>query len=141
MTIAALNSFFISFKVVKYVQNFQRVEVFSKTLHTGSTRNIYFTLIIFMLLLGFALCYSVVFGRRIRKAHDLISAFLELFNWMIGDFEGVEEVLQYNPVAGGLFFIVFMVGFYFVNVNMFLATMLNTYGEEVGKRDIQTVKD
>merc|ERR1719329_819005 len=68
LEVAALNSFFISIKVVKYVGlvGHPRVKVFTETLRVGLERNAKFTLIILLLLTGFALFFMIIFGPAVE---------------------------------------------------------------------------
>merc|ERR1719204_76599 len=64
---------------------------------------------------------------------------MTLFNWMLGRFD-LAVLMMYSPFLTIFFFIFFMTVFYFVAVNMYLATMMNTYSETVGKMDIEEVR-
>eukprot|EP00928_Gymnodinium_smaydae_P005980 TRINITY_DN12077_c0_g3_i1.p1 TRINITY_DN12077_c0_g3~~TRINITY_DN12077_c0_g3_i1.p1 ORF type:complete len:1726 (-),score=379.63 TRINITY_DN12077_c0_g3_i1:166-5343(-) len=139
MTIAAMNSFFISIKVVKYVAEVSSIRVFSGTLHFGKERIIYFTIVISMMLFGFALFYSNLYGHMVTELRSPFESFMTLFEWMIGRFE-LGPLMMYSPLITIFSFMFFMTGFYFVAVNMYLATMMNTYSETVGKMDIATVR-
>jgi hypothetical protein len=135
LTIAALNSFFLAIKVVKYVSSFKPLQPFYTTICEGMSQNIFFMIIILLLLFGFAVFLNVVLGSVIPEVSSLTGAFRTLFYWMLGIFD-MGPYLAANKIFSIFFFIVVMLIFYFIATNMFLATMLNKYAERVGK--IQT---
>jgi len=92
-------------------------------------------LIITLGLFGFALFFHIVFGPYVKKMSSLTITCLTLFEWMCGKFE-IDELLDKSEFIAMVFFVMFMVIFYFICTNMFLATMLNRYSETVGKMDV-----
>jgi len=136
LMMAACNSFFICIKVVKYVAGMKTVLVFSGTFRTGQERNIYFSVIIAMLLTGFSLFANIIFGTRVPKFNSLLGSMMTLFEFIIGEYD-LDPLLEVNQFTATIFFVIFMTIFYFISVNMFLATMLNTYSETVGAMDIK----
>jgi len=139
MVLGALNSFFISVKVVKYVGNSRSVRPFSFTLKTGRERNISFATIMLLGMIGFAMFFHIIFGHSVLGYETFPSALLTIFNWIVGVYD-VRPLFEVDPFLGLLFFLIFMIAFYFVAVNMFLATMINTYGACVGQMDLERAK-
>eukprot|EP00929_Paragymnodinium_shiwhaense_P119873 TRINITY_DN91784_c0_g1_i1.p1 TRINITY_DN91784_c0_g1~~TRINITY_DN91784_c0_g1_i1.p1 ORF type:complete len:1763 (-),score=337.97 TRINITY_DN91784_c0_g1_i1:482-5770(-) len=140
LTIAALNSFFISIKVVKYVGNQGDVRVFSSTLATGTERMFWFTVIIGMVLVGFALCLTILFGTSVPSFRSPVSSATTLFKWVVGTYD-INPLINFSPFLAVITFVVFMMFFYFIAVNMYLAAMMNTYSEELGKIDIRRKRE
>jgi len=136
LALAALNSFFISIKVVKYTGEIPAVKPFVVTLDDGKERNFFFALIIFLLLFGFAIFFHVVFGTTVASLNTEPGSMITLIEWMMGDYD-LQPLIKVSPMIAIIFFVVFMVVFYFVAVNMFLATMINKYCDSVGMLDIR----
>mmetsp|Transcript_22037 Transcript_22037/g.48940 ORF Transcript_22037/g.48940 Transcript_22037/m.48940 type:complete len:1773 (+) Transcript_22037:56-5374(+) len=135
LTIAALNSFFISIKVVKYVANLEVVRVFSKTLTLGMKRTGYFVCVLVTLSFGWALFFNVLYGKYERDLADLLSACVTLVNWLLG-VDAPNNILRIAPIAL-IWWAMYMMFFYFIMTNMFLATMINRYADTEGKIDIE----
>eukprot|EP00930_Biecheleria_cincta_P070370 TRINITY_DN58004_c0_g1_i1.p1 TRINITY_DN58004_c0_g1~~TRINITY_DN58004_c0_g1_i1.p1 ORF type:complete len:1631 (-),score=287.31 TRINITY_DN58004_c0_g1_i1:88-4980(-) len=142
MTFSALNSLFISIKLIKIVNRFQRVSVFSETLGNGKTRNFYFLVVIQVMLNGFGLALMVLFGTMSSALGSVTGMAGTMCTWICGDFYGLEDqMLTQDPIMATLFFVVFMVIFRFTATNMFLATQLNTFAALVGDRSVQELRD
>lgn len=142
LTCAGLNSFFIAIKTVKYVGMLPKVQVFSKTMAEGKVRITYFLVIILMQMLGFALFISVIFGptKGDNSLDHPISAALALFDWIVGT-PDLQDYIRRNAVVAVITFVLYMLQFYFISLQLFLATMLNTYATEMGKKDKKREKD
>lgn len=141
LTIAAMNSFLLSFKVVKYVTQIKALgfDRFNNTLSAALSQNVFFVIILSLLLSGFSVFYHIVFGAVDMNAGTIPDSFAALFYWMLGLFD-LRDALKVSPFLATLFFCVFMVVFYFISLNIFLCTMLNTYSEKVGEEDVKKSK-
>lgn len=135
LTMSALNTFFISVKVVKYVGIFSRIKPFSITLKRGLMRNVCFAAVLGMIMLGFAFFFNMIFGQTMDGLDSPMTSLRTLFYWLIGTYD-LEPMLAIYPAVALLSFLMYMMGFYFIGLNMFLATMLNTYSDKVGENDI-----
>lgn len=142
LTTSGLNSFFIAIKTVKYVGMLEAVKVFSFTLARGKTRITYFLIINLMMMLGFALFVSVVFGPTSgnNSLNSPPLAALTLFGWIVGN-PDLTPFIKYNTLVAVITFVAFMVLFYFISLQLFLATMLNTYAKEMGVKDKKKEKE
>jgi len=139
LSLAALNSLFISIRVVKVVNKFELVHVFSQTLGNAKGRNAYFIVVIFELLCGFAFAMMLIFGVTVEGFSDPINTLGTLCYWLAGEFD-LQPLLDANSTLAVVFFVAFIVVFRFICVNMFLATQLNSFAELVGKMDIEKAK-
>eukprot|EP00927_Polykrikos_kofoidii_P015684 TRINITY_DN17007_c0_g1_i1.p1 TRINITY_DN17007_c0_g1~~TRINITY_DN17007_c0_g1_i1.p1 ORF type:complete len:1457 (+),score=287.55 TRINITY_DN17007_c0_g1_i1:398-4372(+) len=136
LQVAALNTFFISIKVVKYVGQFEIVKIFSSTLEQGKTRILNFTVIISMLLVGSSVFVHITFGSMVPQASTLHSTVLFLLKWMFMDFD-LTAMMNKNETFTIFIFVLFMMFFYFIVFNLYLATMMNTYSKQEGDGDIR----
>lgn len=135
LNLAAINAFFIAVKVVKYANNVKAFKIYASTLAEGSERMMYFASVILLLLVGWSLFFMVLFGVYDESVADMFSAITTCFTWMLGDFD-LERMLAAREIPCIIFFLLFEVMMYFICINMFLATMLNTYSETVGKLEV-----
>lgn len=141
MTFSALNSVFISIKLIKIVNRFSMVSVFSETLGNGKERNFYFMLVIQVMLNGYGLAMMVLFGTMSSAFGSTIAMLGTMCTWVCGDFQGLDgQVLPQDPILATLFFAAFMLIFRFSATNMFLATQLNTFASLVGERAVEELK-
>jgi len=138
LTVAALNSFFISIKVVKYVAQLSFVQVFSNTFADGMKRTFYFLCVLITLTIGWALFFSVLYGKYERNLSDIFSAMVTMVDWLLG-VSFPENVLRIAPLSL-IWWTLYMMIFYFIMTNMFLATMMNRYAETEGKKDIERTR-
>jgi hypothetical protein len=139
LTFAALNSFFISIKVLKYVNRIPVVKVFSGALATAAPRIIAFTMVILLLLVGFALLFHVQFGVVVPSFGSPLKAVFTLFVYMLGVFD-LAPLIKADMLSIP-FFIVFMMLFYFIFINMYLATMMTKYSKTVGEIEVKRVEE
>jgi hypothetical protein len=140
MMIASLNSFFISIKVLKYIGDnpaLPRITPLAGTLGAAGEGIMNFTTMIFILLVGFACNSYVLFGTSVESFGSFERSMVTLFLYITGNFE---IVTPSDPVVGVLnyfLFIVFMVFFYLIFVNLFLATMMANYAKTVSTNDVR----
>jgi len=139
LLMTALNSFFISIKVVKYFGKIGRIKPFSVTLGQGMARNTAFAFAMLMGMVGFSFFFHIIFGHVALGFETFSQTLLTIFNWIVGDYD-LTELFEVHFSMAFISFLLYMVAFYFIAVNMFLATMLNTYSTQVGKLDIKSAK-
>jgi len=137
--IAGLNSFFIAIKVGKYVGRLDRVKPFSHTLNTGMGRNFAFAFSMMMGMVGFSFFFFLVFGHQASGFNTFSQTLFTIFDWIVGNYD-LTGLFEVHFEVAFVFFVIYMVAFYVIGVNMFLATMLNTYSEQVGNLDIERAK-
>lgn len=135
LSIAALNSFFISIRVVKHVNQNSAFKVYSGTLSSGLIRQAYFFFVILLLMAGWALFFMILFGNVDERLSGLLQSFESLFMWILGNFFMGNMLAENKPIAI-VSFIFYQILMNFVAINMFLATMLNTYAGTVGQNEI-----
>ncbi|KAI3355890.1 hypothetical protein L3Q82_004434 [Scortum barcoo] len=88
-----------------------------------------FLLVIVIMFLAYSIACNVIYGWKISSYRTLTDAFLTIINFQIGIFN-YDEVLDCNPLLGGLLFgscIVFMT---FVVLNLLLSVIIVAFNEE-----------
>eukprot|EP00392_Amoebophrya_sp_AT5.2_P001310 g1312.t1 len=83
-----------------------------------------FTLVLLMLLLGFAILFHIQFGTRLEAFASPFRSVLSLFRFMIGDVFALQELLAAKYAFTYMLFWVFQVSFFFVLSKQFLAVMV-----------------
>lgn len=134
LTVSGINNFLIAIKTSKYVGQMKAVSIFSSTLDSGKSRNVYFAVVNMLLMCGFALFFHIIFGKSVHEVATWSQSIYTLFKWMVGDYDLMPYLKQNQPLAA-FFFLAFMTIFYYIATNMFLATMLSVYCDTVGKED------
>eukprot|EP00397_Hematodinium_sp_SG-2012_P002015 GEMP01002021.1.p1 GENE.GEMP01002021.1~~GEMP01002021.1.p1 ORF type:complete len:1462 (+),score=214.31 GEMP01002021.1:120-4505(+) len=139
-TVASINCFFVSIKVAKYLAMVPQVSVLSGTLSRASPLILNFSVIIFFLLFGFSVIFHVEFGVLMADFGTPPDSWITLFRFMLGEFQQLGEMIESSSLAM-LYFIIYMLLFYFIFVNMYLATMISSYAHSVSQNDYaQAVK-
>merc|ERR1719321_1673511 len=139
MTLASVNSFFILVKVLKYFGKLSPVQPLSGALAEAAGGIMNFTIMMAVLMAGFACNTHVLFGTSFAQFGTFSDAYMTLFRYVIGDFD-TDELSKANPSLFIPIFIAFMVFFYLIFVNLYLATMMANYAKTVSKIDIERVK-
>ena len=80
------------------------------------------------LLLGFVVMAYVIFGTRLEHFRALNIAFMKLFVMMLGSIN-YYELEEASPTVAPIFFFSYMILFFFIILNMFLAIVMATYAE------------
>jgi hypothetical protein len=81
----------------------------------------------------------VLFGTTFQQFGTFATAYMTLFRYVIGDFD-TDELVATSWLAIPLF-VLFMLLFYLIFVNLYLATMMANYANTVSEMDIERVKD
>jgi hypothetical protein len=140
LNLGALNAFFIAVKVVKYANTINAFRRYGGTLAEGATRMAIFASVIGILLIGWSLFFHILFGIYDNTLATPLSSTATCFLWILGDFD-LTPALEGREAAAIVGFLLFEIMMTFVMLNMFLATMINTYAATVGKLEILSEKE
>ncbi|CAD7929194.1 unnamed protein product [Amoebophrya sp. A25] len=97
----------------------------------ASTALVCFTLFCFILFLGFVNFSNIQFGGLIPNFGTQSGAFIELFSMMGGKIEVYDVLVELYPVRGRIFFLIFVLLFYFILVNLNNAILNAAYVDAV----------
>lgn len=139
--LSAINSFLGCIKLAKYASSRKAFEIFAMVLATGQGRNLHFLLIIAVGLLSYAFAHVVLFGCRVEEFSNGADAVVQQWRWLIGQTGITDHFYASKPVATLVTFITFEIIFNLISLNMFLATQLNTYTEEVGQLEKKRLRE
>merc|ERR1719162_2810878 len=113
--IGAMNSMFLTIKVIKYIREYDFFYVTAQTFQKSFPWFMIFSLILGLQMLGFAFLFHVEFGGFIAEFGSPIVSLVTLFKFLLGDFEPLlVRMLTRSFSLTFISFILFMSFFYFV---------------------------
>lgn len=132
-TINAFNAVFIWAKVVKYVGFMPYIKTLLVTLQTCWQQYLSFLSMFSFIFFGFVIAYTIGFGETIRDLSGLGSTAVYLARSFLGDIDLTAIYLE-APVFGATLILFFMLGIYFLMMNVFFAILLTALDEARGKK-------
>jgi len=132
-TINAFNSVLIWTKVVKYVGFMPYVKTLLTTLETCSSQYLSFLFMFLVIFLAFVIAYTVGFGETIRDLSGVGSTSVYLARSFLGDID-LTPVYHEAPFFGAILILFFMLGIYFLMMNVFFAIILSALDEAKDKK-------
>lgn len=92
----------------------------------------------FNMLMGFVLMAYIVFGADLEDFRNVGQSFIKLFTMLLGSID-YYELEPVAPEVAPIFFFGYLVLFYFIILNMFLAIVMATYGFIQEKKGLDTL--
>merc|ERR1711990_939760 len=132
-TINAFNSVLIWTKVVKYVGFMPYVKTLLTTLETCWKQYLSFLFMFLVIFLAFVIAYTVGFGETIRDLSGVGSTSVYLARSFLGDID-LTPVYHEAPFFGAILILFFMLGIYFLMMNVFFAIILSALDEAKDKK-------
>jgi len=132
-TINAFNSVLIWTKVVKYVGFMPYVKTLLTTLETCWRQYLSFLFMFLVIFLAFVIAYTIGFGETIRDLSGIGSTSVYLARSFLGDID-LTPVYHEAPVFGAILILFFMLGIYFLMMNVFFAIILSALDEAKDKK-------
>jgi hypothetical protein len=132
-TINAFNSVLIWIKVVKYVGFMPYVKTLLTTLETCWRQYLSFLFMFLVIFLAFVIAYTVGFGETIRDLSGIGSTSVYLARSFLGDID-LTPVYHEAPFFGAILILFFMLGIYFLMMNVFFAIILSALDEAKDKK-------
>ena len=114
-----------------------------KVLSVSAKDILYFTLMLFTLLAGFAMMSLQLFGPSIYEYSTIVTSVVQLLRVLLGEFD-VEAMQQAAPLLGVGFFFIYIVVMFLIMMNIFLAilgeayTVVRSENDEVLKSQVKT---
>lgn len=122
----AFNAVLCFIKVFKYLRANKKLGQFTDTLAAASAEMVVLCVIIFIVVIGYAVAFHMAFGHTLVEYKDLPESIFSLFRSTLGDFD-LESLREVNRYLGPLLFVSFMILMFFVIVSMFLSIVDNSY--------------
>lgn len=114
------------FKMLKYAQLNVAMGMLWKVLSVSAKDILYFTLMLFTLLAGFAMMSLQLFGPSIYEYSTIVTSVVQLLRVLLGEFD-VEAMQQAAPLLGVGFFFIYIVVMFLIMMNIFLAILGEAY--------------
>merc|ERR1712182_182319 len=120
-------------KVVKYVGFMPHVKTLLTTLETCWRQYLSFLFMFLVIFLAFVIAYTVGFGETIRDLSGVGSTSVYLARSFLGDID-LTPVYHEAPFFGAILILFFMLGIYFLMMNVFFAIILSALDEAKDKK-------
>jgi len=104
------------------------IGTFMKTFRIISGQVTNFSIVMLLAMLGFVAKFHLDYGLQNKRYSSIVGTLLNLFRFMIGDYE-ISKLTKQNIELTIINFLIYQLIFYFVLSNMFLATMIQAWRE------------
>eukprot|EP00697_Spironema_sp_BW2_P003204 gnl/Spiro4/14279_TR7678_c0_g1_i1.p1 gnl/Spiro4/14279_TR7678_c0_g1~~gnl/Spiro4/14279_TR7678_c0_g1_i1.p1 ORF type:complete len:356 (+),score=138.51 gnl/Spiro4/14279_TR7678_c0_g1_i1:709-1776(+) len=135
MDITAINIFLCFFKMFAYLELFPLLYLPWKTLSNASDAITSYIVLFFFVFIGFALVGMVIFGRDLNAFRNFGLAMITVFEIMLGFFD-YDPLPEVNRFMAPLYFSMVIIIINFVLVNMFLAIIIESWGDIKANPDL-----
>eukprot|EP00403_Amphidinium_massartii_P003708 CAMPEP_0178383642 /NCGR_PEP_ID=MMETSP0689_2-20121128/7105_1 /TAXON_ID=160604 /ORGANISM="Amphidinium massartii, Strain CS-259" /LENGTH=1704 /DNA_ID=CAMNT_0020003865 /DNA_START=14 /DNA_END=5129 /DNA_ORIENTATION=+ len=121
--LASVNGMFLLVRCIKYFGAIPQLRLIMTTLSAGVYEFLNLIIILLILLFSFVLLFYVQYGAEIMRISTFHGAFVQLFLYMVGDFN-IWDLFENDPVYFSILFIIYTVLFGFLLTNVFLAAIV-----------------
>lgn len=137
--LVSFNAVLIWFKAVKYINIIPYITTFMQTVTMSQKMLLSFEILFCMCLFGFVLAYTVAFGEQLTDFRTPWRAFVFLMRTIVGD---GDMTIVYNsaPFLGSLLIILFVLGMFFIIMNLFYAIMISALSDAKQTEDMKQGK-
>jgi hypothetical protein len=132
--IAALNTIFVYWRMLRYLKSFRHMRVIFSTLIKGVEDILWFVVIFFVLLVGYMQMGYITFGSNYAKFSDHASALVGCFEVYLGKFDS-QALAEASLSVMIIYIMTFWVVFKLIVMNMFLAIIDKNYNLLNEERD------
>lgn len=127
-TINAFNSIFIWGKVIKYIGFMPYIKTLLVTIETCWQQYLSFLFMFLVTFLAFVIAYTIGFGETIRELSSVGATSVYLCRSFLGDIN-LGPVYEADPMFGAALILCFMLGIYFLMLNVFFAILASALDE------------
>jgi hypothetical protein len=135
----ATNAVLTWFKAVKYINIIPYITTFMQTVRVAQKLLGSFIVVFTATLLGFVLGYSIAFGEDFASFRTTWKAYVFLMRTFVGD-SNMQVVVDADPFLGSLLILLFVVGMFFLIMNLFYAIMISALADAKQIEDQRSVK-
>ena len=125
--VIGVNSLIIFLRLLQFFKFNKKLSVLSDVISSASTDAGFFLLMFTIVLLGFSIWGNSLFGLKNEKFSSIFKATHTFFIMVTGDADYDELVESGDPQLAPVFFLVFMVLFNLLLLNMFIAIISQHY--------------
>lgn len=131
-SIYAFNTVLLYLKAIKYIDIVPSIAMFFWTVRLSWQMLLSFCSVFFSAFVGFVLAFHVAFGEQMSIFQTPWKALVFLARSFLGDAE-VSGIYASSPLLGSVLLLAYIVGFFFVLMNIFQAIMISALSD--AKRD------
>jgi len=144
----AITILVIAVKAIKYFALQHDLALLKGTLAQAISDLSVFVVLLLVILLGFVMMASNIFGSQVNSYRNIFSSFGTLFLILLGEFD-FDEMAEVSWLWATLFFILYVIFMFFVVLNIFLAILNDAYTvvhtedkwEELEKRKPRSLRE
>mmetsp|Transcript_30472 Transcript_30472/g.70259 ORF Transcript_30472/g.70259 Transcript_30472/m.70259 type:complete len:749 (-) Transcript_30472:163-2409(-) len=138
-SLVAFNTVLTWFKAVKYINIIPYVTTFMQTVSI-SQQNLGSWIVVFLSsLCGFVLAFSTAFGGDVSVLRTPFQAFIFIMLTILGN-SNMKVIYDVAPLLGSLLIVLYVVGIFFVIMNLFYAIIVSTLSDAKIEEDAKQKK-
>lgn len=138
-SLVAFNTILTWFKAVKYINIIPYVTTFMQTVSIAQVSLGSWIVVFLCTLTGFVLAFSTAFGADISSLRTPFQAFIFIMLTILGNSD-VSVIYTVAPLLGSLLIIIYVVGIFFVIMNLFYAIIVSTLSDAKIEEDAKQKK-
>jgi hypothetical protein len=119
----------VCFQTFKYLRMNRRLYMLWKTLQNSGTDLMGFMMIFLIFVFGFVFNSWLAFGDATAFFGSFSTSFGTGWNFIIGNPPDYDTIVNINAIQGPLYYVVFAIFLFYILPNMFIAIIVNSYGE------------
>eukprot|EP00359_Climacostomum_virens_P003536 CAMPEP_0204911568 /NCGR_PEP_ID=MMETSP1397-20131031/9877_1 /ASSEMBLY_ACC=CAM_ASM_000891 /TAXON_ID=49980 /ORGANISM="Climacostomum Climacostomum virens, Strain Stock W-24" /LENGTH=1318 /DNA_ID=CAMNT_0052082157 /DNA_START=2525 /DNA_END=6481 /DNA_ORIENTATION=- len=126
LDLSSLNLLLIFLRLLKYMQMSKSLYFLQNTISEALVDIYFFIIMLVDLMLGFVFMGYLAFGTHAQSFSTITLALITSFEMIIGDFD-YDEMAAANPEIAPVYFIIYLLLFVFVLLNIFIAILERAY--------------
>ncbi|CAK9104702.1 Pentatricopeptide repeat-containing protein At1g62930 [Durusdinium trenchii] len=138
-SLVAFNTILTWFKAVKYINIIPYVTTFMQTVSISQVNLGSWIVVFCCTLTGFVLAFSTAFGADVSALRTPFQAFVFIMLTILGNSD-VSVIYEVAPFLGSLLIIIYVVGIFFVIMNLFYAIIVSTLSDAKMEEDAKQKK-
>lgn len=132
---AAVTTLFCTIRLTKFFNAVESLRLLVSTFITALIELLVMVTVLVFLMYGCTLLFYVQFAKENSNFATMLYSFIELFLFMVGQFDAYRELYEDFPVYFTCIFSIYQVGFFFIFSNVFVSVLVYQWGES--RKDAQ----
>uniref|UniRef100_A0A0G4HFF2 Polycystin cation channel PKD1/PKD2 domain-containing protein n=1 Tax=Chromera velia CCMP2878 TaxID=1169474 RepID=A0A0G4HFF2_9ALVE len=129
-------------RFLKFLSRVQpRLGLLAESLGRSASALLLFSLIVVVLFFGFVFFCTLNFGNSVEEFSTLANSAALLFNFLLGEVDELSLILESDFWAAVIFFVAYVMVFFFVILNMYLAVLATAYSISIRNVEEQEEED
>eukprot|EP00439_Symbiodinium_sp_Y106_P074710 s1139_g14.t1 len=138
-SLVAFNTILTWFKAVKYINIIPYVATFMQTVSISQQNLCSWIAVFLSTLVGFVLAFSTAFGGDVSLLRTPFQAFIFIMLTILGNSD-MKVIYDVAPFLGSLLIVMYVVGIFFVIMNLFYAIIVSTLSDAKIEEDAKQKK-